>query len=911
MRPSAPGARAAGAAGTMYRRRPCPSTVSVAGVALICGLALSTQPSADAWIGLCAEMDASPPYRRTPWAPRAAAVLVRLKSDDSNSSADKGLVSVSARHRKQMGGASCASIAADLLDRPACNGVLDGALRQRRPSEDATCPVSCAELWLGAATTNCRNGKATQGFDIVAPGVSEACTATAQAVLATAPSTLMVSGLSCSCVDSGVQPDCATILASGMATCQTDVSAALPPGYEGATLGYICPVSCDECTMNGIDVNEANALFELQPSPLNGRAHYMTRGGHWHLYWTPTLALTASAAWVIDVDTDDADAVIDLMSSSQTVAGTAVWRVWCSAQAKYINNRVTLKELQEASGHCANVLAALAPELTSICCRPEDGPDCGESGVVPQACSVDCAHLWAPYAAQCPMQASFGNNELTVFFQGKCRAAAESLTVLDETVTLQFYQTHDFIFPAESGTRYEVAIRVGKGSGGSNPCAENFYDASHGVGGCDYLISTGGFSCATDFSPGGDSAHYCDLACGFQCIESGIDGTGLLVLPPGARFNPDEAGLAVVTQTQVVADKTVGFTAETTGIFTATVEAFVGTGPVTVSVHAVGTAVERAPHLIADGAPHPLSVSCHLDDCTFSYLGSVVSDADGTDFDLVIDVQAGCSYAIQVDLPTGQTATQVKATFYQPGAAGGAVGFEPALHGPLGSWSSTPRGHHSFFTSPVFVGIEGDIRSGFGIHPDGRFGSFLQGTFVSPASGPVLLRLELNCDVVFYSDVEADGCAAEHLHGNGGYGCDVTSDGIDNSRCAAELQLTVTPGAYYDEGGHRRMQSSGDNLHNTVDSHAPEPLTGTAQRTDIIVVDRIDVEAQAAALWQATPVAQRTSTAPPVMDEMLVAGTGANNLLASMFMSEQQPTVVYPVVVGAEACNSTDSIQYV
>jgi hypothetical protein len=175
---------------------------------------------------------------------------------------------------------------------------------------------------------------------------------------------------------------------------------------------------------------------------------------------------------------------------------------------------------------------------------------------------------------------------------------------------------------------------------------------------------------------------------------------------------------------------------------------------------------------------------------------------------------------------------------------------------------------------------------------------------VAPASGAVLLRLVLNCAAVYYADVQAEGCSNdddEHT-----LGCAPTSDGTDNGKCTSELRLTVTPDAYFEadieQAGRRRVQMGGDQLHHTVDTHAPIP--GTVQRTDRIVIDRANVEAQVQAVWQATPVDQRTIAAP-TLDEMLVSGTQANAMLGSLFTTEQQPHVVYPLsysLDGSDEC---------
>ena len=86
------------------------------------------------------------------------------------------------------------------------------------------------------------------------------------------------------------------------------------------------------------------------------------------------------------------------------------------------------------------------------------------------------------------------------------------------------------------------------------------------------------------------------------------------------------------------ADKGLGFTAAATGDFTARVEAFEGSGPVTLTATAVGTAEHRSPPLRADGRPHPLEVSCYFNQCAFGYDGATAYDGDGSGFDLVRDL---------------------------------------------------------------------------------------------------------------------------------------------------------------------------------------------------------------------------------------------------------------------------------
>ena len=137
---------------------------------------------------------------------------------------------------------------------------------------------------------------------------------------------------------------------------------------------------------------------------------------------------------------------------------------------------------------------------------------------------------------------------------------------------------HDFAFAAESGSRYELEVRVAEGGG--------------------------------------------------------VTGTDIYLLPPGAT----EDAQAVANEMTTTADKGLGFTAAATGDFTARVLSIEGSGLVTLTATAVGTAEHRSPPLRADGRPHPLEVSCFLNNCAFSYDGASAYDGDGSGFDLVRDL---------------------------------------------------------------------------------------------------------------------------------------------------------------------------------------------------------------------------------------------------------------------------------
>lgn len=252
------------------------------------------------------------------------------------------------------------------------------------------------------------------------------------------------------------------------------------------------------------------------------------------------------------------------------------------------------------------------------------------------------------------------------------------------------------MFQGISGIRYQVELRVDEGSEEMAPCTGNGNDIITGVssgeqGSCDAVISSGQLSCAADLCPSCRAPHYCDLSCGFLCTENGVTDAILHVLPPGAT----ERGQAVASQGFTAADKGLGFTAAATGTFTIELYASKGSGSVTVTVTAVGSAEERSPPLRVDALPHPLRVSCYHNNCAFEYDGSTLHDADGIGADLVLaHAEAGRSYALQVQL-VGNTAVQITTTFYKAGAVAGAAGFEPVVMGPMGEWTATPVGHES------------------------------------------------------------------------------------------------------------------------------------------------------------------------------------------------------------------------
>eukprot|EP01046_Picozoa_sp_COSAG06_P058803 COSAG06_NODE_11939_length_1444_cov_15.272119_1_plen_375_part_10 len=199
---------------------------------------------------------------------------------------------------------ACAAVQAQLLEAPA-PGSQPGCAAGTAAAE-IVCPVACAELWL-PATERCSQSsdpRAEAALEAAGPGVAAACEAAAEEALATAAATVTVSGLACH--------------ASG------------------------------------------NAVYLLQPVPLNGRAHYATADGGWHLYWTPKCY--GSAGWMLDSDSDDADTEAFLISAADAVpTGSAVWKEFCNGQ--WTNARLQLTPSQPDDGWCATALQRLAPQL--------------------------------------------------------------------------------------------------------------------------------------------------------------------------------------------------------------------------------------------------------------------------------------------------------------------------------------------------------------------------------------------------------------------------------------------------------------------------------------------------------------------------------------------------------------------
>ena len=360
---------------------------------------------------------------------------------------------------------SCSRLARETLALAPCRGVAEPA---------SACSVACAERWM-PAVEHCADQLPV--LEAAAPGLSGRCEATIAPVLAVAPPSIRVSGLTCH------------------------------------------PAQ--------------NTEYSLHQTPHNGRPRY--QAGADNIYWTPSYGNTGGPAWVLDRDLDDSHAPCYIISTGDELpTGSSNWREWCDGA--WTESQLSCVPSEPTSTWCSASLAALSGGLDSVCCREVDGEACGEGGQIPGVCTVDCAHSWSPYAERCPdALAQLQGTPLGSFFGTKCSAAAATLNALPETtVSIESGQTRDLTFKGFSGVRYEVLVRVARGGGGSFPCTNNLYDNFHGDGQCDHLVTAGIVSCASDLADGGQYEHFCDRSCGFECQADGLVSTILYVLPPRA-----------------------------------------------------------------------------------------------------------------------------------------------------------------------------------------------------------------------------------------------------------------------------------------------------------------------------------------------------------------------------------------
>ena len=114
----------------------------------------------------------------------------------------------------------------------------------------------------------------------------------------------------------------------------------------------------------------------------------------------------------------------------------------------------------------------------------------------------------------------------------------------------------------------------------------------------------------------------------------------------------------------------------------------------------------------------------------------------------------------------------------------------------------------------------------------------------------------------------------------------------DGDWVSSTLTVVAAPS---NQGGRRRGQAGAAGLISGL-------VHGTVARTDTIVLKRADMEARAAIAWQV--MEQRTTEAPPTLDEMLIRDTAANSILQSLFTIQQEPHVTFPVVFRLSAEDS-------
>jgi hypothetical protein len=171
----------------------------------------------------------------------------------------------------------------------------------------------------------------------------------------------------------------------------------------------------------------------------------------------------------------------------------------------------------------------------------------------------------------------------------------------------------------------------------------------------------------------------------------------------------------------------------------------------------------------------------------------------------------------------------------------------------------------------------------------------------------------MNCDVPFFSDVQAEGCYIDQQSSS--YGCDPTTDGTDHSVCASQLRLTVVPGAYFDDFNQSTREAAAAAAGATTGvTTRQQPVRGSAERIDTIVVSRSNIEARVAAAWQDTygrrrlqcdgasccedchgvPLESGCDHAPS-FDDILKPCTPAHQILIDLFTVRKQPHVTYPL----------------
>lgn len=135
---------------------------------------------------------------------------------------------------------NCAALAISSLASATCAG----SVQTSCPSADRRCSLLCAELWLHEME---RCSAHTRDFD--SSPLAPACQRTAHAALATAPSSVVLSA-----AGSGSPADCWA---------------------------------------------SAYSTYSLQAVPMDGKPHYRTADGGWHIYWAEGSILRAVSGWSV------------------------------------------------------------------------------------------------------------------------------------------------------------------------------------------------------------------------------------------------------------------------------------------------------------------------------------------------------------------------------------------------------------------------------------------------------------------------------------------------------------------------------------------------------------------------------------------------------------------------------------
>ena len=141
-------------------------------------------------------------------------------------------------------------------------------------------------------------------------------------------------------------------------------------------------------TISGLSCHQtANAVYTLQPSPLNGKPCWVSADGGWQLYWTSQQGL-----WFIDDDpTDDTRAWAYIDSADSPPTGARAWQEACDGS--FGDVLLTL----DAPLSAANCAALAAATLSQPTC---DGV-LEHIGATSPRCPLACAELWTEARNRC------------------------------------------------------------------------------------------------------------------------------------------------------------------------------------------------------------------------------------------------------------------------------------------------------------------------------------------------------------------------------------------------------------------------------------------------------------------------------------------------------------------------------